>query len=305
MTCLVYVLGGLALGVSVTGFGRRLLAAWLVSAGAVALLPVLWAVVFVTGAALMLDTSTVGGPGFAGFVAQLYNVAAALAVFAVAIKLARALLGQAGGAIHRLAHAPPRRAGGRCAARAAPRPSAGRSTRRRPGWRASRKPCAPARARRGAGWRSRSRTRSRPPARRGALGAGHAGGRGRAAQRARRPAGPRQSPTSRAPARPAGAQAAVPARGARRALPPPRNGVRQAEAGGRPGEQALGRDRALPAGDARGQRARQRRPGLAPRAGGGEGLVDAAPGRSPGLARCRCRGCAWRARARGGWTGRG
>jgi len=112
ITALVYVMGGLALGASVTGWGQRLLAAWLVAAGAVALLPVLWALVFVTGAALMLDSQTAAGPGFGGFVAQLYNVAAALAVFVVAIKLARALLGQAGGAIGRLAHAPPAAAAG-------------------------------------------------------------------------------------------------------------------------------------------------------------------------------------------------
>jgi hypothetical protein len=105
-TALVYVLGGLALGGSVTGFGRRLLSAWLLAAGTVLLLPVVWAVVFVTGAALMLDAGPAGGSGFAGFVAQLYNVAAALGVFVVAIKLARGILRQAGGAIGSVALTP-------------------------------------------------------------------------------------------------------------------------------------------------------------------------------------------------------
>src|SRR3954452_4637342 len=84
---LVCGLGGVVLGLSVTGFGRRLLAGWVIAAGAIVVLPLLWTVVFVTGAALMLDTSSNGGHGFAGFVAQLFNVAAALAVFWIAIKL--------------------------------------------------------------------------------------------------------------------------------------------------------------------------------------------------------------------------
>ena len=61
VTSLVYVLGGLALGASVMPFGRRLLAAWLVAVGAVVVLPLLWSVVFVTGAALMLDAEPAGG----------------------------------------------------------------------------------------------------------------------------------------------------------------------------------------------------------------------------------------------------
>ena len=71
-TALLYVLGGLVLGLSVTGFGRRLLSAWLIAAVAVVLLPLLWSVVFATGAALMLDAGATGGHGgFASFVAQL------------------------------------------------------------------------------------------------------------------------------------------------------------------------------------------------------------------------------------------
>jgi hypothetical protein len=121
-TALLYVLGGLALGLSVTGFGRRLLSAWLLAAGAILLLPLLWSAVFVTGAALMLDAGDTGGHGgFASFVAQLYNVAAALAVFAIAIKLAQLTFKSAGGAIGGLVATPTTSGGGA----AAPRGSAG------------------------------------------------------------------------------------------------------------------------------------------------------------------------------------
>jgi hypothetical protein len=122
---LVYVTGGLALGLSVSGAGARLLQAWTVAATAAFVLPVLWCVVFVCGAALMLDADTgEGGGGFGGFVAQLYNIGAALVTFGVAIKLARATLGHAGTAITGLAAASriSGRAGGRppIAAGAAP-----------------------------------------------------------------------------------------------------------------------------------------------------------------------------------------
>jgi hypothetical protein len=63
-------------------------------------------VVFCTGAALMLDADSVSGRGgFVAFVAQLYNVAAALAVFWVAIKLAQGVFRHAGGAIASVASA--------------------------------------------------------------------------------------------------------------------------------------------------------------------------------------------------------
>jgi hypothetical protein len=106
VTAIVYALGGLVFGASVTALGRRLLAGWLLAAGAVVLLPVLWTIVFVTGAALTLDAEPAGGSGFAGFVAQLYNVVAALAVFAVAILLTKGVFRQALGAINAVALAP-------------------------------------------------------------------------------------------------------------------------------------------------------------------------------------------------------
>ena len=103
---LLYVLGGLVLGLAATGFGWRLLYGWLVAVTAVFVLPLLWSVVFCTGAALMLDTGSVAGRGgFAAFVAQLYNVAAALAIFWVAIKLAQGVFRHAGGAVASLASA--------------------------------------------------------------------------------------------------------------------------------------------------------------------------------------------------------
>ena len=99
-TALLYVLGGLVLGLSVTSFGRRLLTAWLIAAAAIVMLPLLWSIVFAVGAALMLDAGATGGRGgFASFVAQLYNVAAALAVFWIAIKLALGVFHKASGAI--------------------------------------------------------------------------------------------------------------------------------------------------------------------------------------------------------------
>lgn len=100
---IVYVTGGLALGLSVSGAGHRLLQAWMVAAAAVFLLPVLWCVVFVTGAALMVDAGSTGQSGFGDFVGQLYNVGAAIVTFGLAIKLARATLGHAGTAIAGLA----------------------------------------------------------------------------------------------------------------------------------------------------------------------------------------------------------
>jgi hypothetical protein len=100
IAALVFVLGGIALGVSPSGVGHRLFQAWLIAAASVFLLPVLWTIVFVAGAALMLDSrSAAGQGGFLGFVAQLYNVGAALVVFGVAIKLAKGLFAHAGGAI--------------------------------------------------------------------------------------------------------------------------------------------------------------------------------------------------------------
>lgn len=99
-TALLYVLGGLILGLSVTNLGRRLLSAWLVAAIAIVALPLLWSTVFAVGAALMLDAGDTGGRGgLASFVAQLYNVAAALAVFWIAIKLALGVFRHASGAI--------------------------------------------------------------------------------------------------------------------------------------------------------------------------------------------------------------
>ena len=117
-TALLYVLGGLVLGLSVTGFGRRLLSAWLIAAGAIVVLPLLWSVVFVTGAALMLDAGQTGGHGgFASFVAQLYNVAAALAVFWIAIKLALGVFRHATAAITGITTTPGPAGGGATAGR--------------------------------------------------------------------------------------------------------------------------------------------------------------------------------------------
>lgn len=98
-TALLYVLGGLILGLSPTEFGRRLLMGWLFAATAIVVLPVLWTIVFVTGAALMLDAGSGPGGGFGRFVAQLFNVAAAAAVFAIAIKLGLGVFAKAQGSI--------------------------------------------------------------------------------------------------------------------------------------------------------------------------------------------------------------
>jgi hypothetical protein len=70
-TALVYVLGGLVLAGSVTAIGRRLLAGWLLATMAVVVLPVLWAVVFVTGAALMLDEGSAGVVVFVFFLSYV------------------------------------------------------------------------------------------------------------------------------------------------------------------------------------------------------------------------------------------
>lgn len=106
VAALVYATGGLALGLSVSGAGARLLQAWMIAATAVFVLPVIWCVVFVCGAALMLDAGggTSGG-GFGDFVGQLYNIGAALVTFGMAIKLARSTLGHAGAAMTGLAAA--------------------------------------------------------------------------------------------------------------------------------------------------------------------------------------------------------
>src|SRR5215218_6450212 len=99
-TALLYVLGGLILGLSVTNLGRRLLTGWLIAATAIVVLPLLWSTVFAVGAALMLDARDTAGKGdLASFVAQLYNVAAALAVFWIAIKLALGVFRHASGMI--------------------------------------------------------------------------------------------------------------------------------------------------------------------------------------------------------------
>ena len=93
---LLYVIGGLLLGLSPTEFGRRLLTAWLIAATAMLLLPLLWTIVFVCGAAIMLDAPAAANNGGLGeFVAQLYNVAAALATFGIAIKLAQSVMRRA------------------------------------------------------------------------------------------------------------------------------------------------------------------------------------------------------------------
>jgi hypothetical protein len=122
---LVYALGGLVLGLAGTGFGRRLLAGWLVAVSAVVVLPVLWSLVFVVGAALMLDSGQAPGGGLGAFVAQLFNVAAALAVFWLAIKLALGVFRQANGAITGLAGPGSAVAGRGAGARASGGPGAG------------------------------------------------------------------------------------------------------------------------------------------------------------------------------------
>ncbi|GEM_PF-5769510 len=113
VTALVYALGGLVLGLSGTPIGRRLLSGWLIAVTAVVVLPLLWSVVFVTGAALMLDAGPAGGSGFGGFIAQLFNIAAALAVFWLAIKLALGVFRQASGAVSGIAGGPSAAAGAR------------------------------------------------------------------------------------------------------------------------------------------------------------------------------------------------
>ena len=93
---LLYVVGGLLLGLSPTEFGRRLLTAWLIAATAMLLLPLLWTIVFVCGAAIMLDAPAAAAKHDLGaFVAQLYNVAAAIATFGIAIKLAQSVMRRA------------------------------------------------------------------------------------------------------------------------------------------------------------------------------------------------------------------
>ena len=117
------------------------------------LLPLLWSVVFVTGAALMLDAGQTGGHGgFASFVAQLYNVAAALAVFWIAIKLALGVFRHATGAITGIATTPGTAGGGATAGRSGGCAAAGAGAERDAGgrWRASRSArCAARAARRG------------------------------------------------------------------------------------------------------------------------------------------------------------
>jgi hypothetical protein len=115
-TALLYVLGGLVFGLSVTNLGRRLLSAWLVGAVAIVVLPLLWSTVFAVGAALMLDAGDAEGKGGLGaFVAQLYNVAAALAVFWIAIKLALGVFRHASGAITGITATPASAGAGRAA----------------------------------------------------------------------------------------------------------------------------------------------------------------------------------------------
>ena len=78
------------------------------------LLPLLWTIVFAAGAALMLDAGTATGKGgLAAFVAQLYNVAAALAMFGIAIKLAQGVMRRAHSGIGALGAAGPLPGGGR------------------------------------------------------------------------------------------------------------------------------------------------------------------------------------------------
>lgn len=113
-SALLYVLGGLLLGLSPTEFGRRLLTGWLIAATAMLLLPLLWTIVFVCGAAIMLDAGTATGKGgLAEFVAQLYNVAAAMATFGIAIKLAQGVMRRAHSGIGALGAAGPLPGGGR------------------------------------------------------------------------------------------------------------------------------------------------------------------------------------------------
>ncbi|MQA76500.1 MAG: hypothetical protein GEU88_19620, partial [Solirubrobacterales bacterium] len=106
---LTYVTGGLVFGLAPSPFGRRLVSGWLTAVGILVVVPVLWAIVFATGSALMLDVSEIGeGEGFGAFIDQMFLLGASFATFYICIKLGKmafslgtgafATLGAAGGA---------------------------------------------------------------------------------------------------------------------------------------------------------------------------------------------------------------
>jgi hypothetical protein len=102
LAAVLYACGGLVIGLSPSSVGRRLMTAWAIALGAIAVIPILWAIIFATASALTLDAASPSDAARAGapkLVSQLFLGATALAAFWMALSVGRAALGSARSAI--------------------------------------------------------------------------------------------------------------------------------------------------------------------------------------------------------------
>ena len=105
LAAVLYASGGLVVGLSPSSIGRRLLTAWAIALASIAVIPVLWAIIFATASALTLDAASPSDAARAGaprLISQLFLGAAALAAFWMALSVGKAALGSARSAISTL-----------------------------------------------------------------------------------------------------------------------------------------------------------------------------------------------------------
>ena len=105
LAAVLYASGGLVVGLSPSAIGRRLLTAWGIALGSVAVIPILWAIIFAAASALTLDAASPTAAARAGapkLISQLFLGAAALAAFWMALSVGKAALGSARSAISSL-----------------------------------------------------------------------------------------------------------------------------------------------------------------------------------------------------------
>lgn len=101
LSAVVYVTGGLVLGLLVWPGGRAIAGAWMAMAGACFVIPVLWAVLFAVSGVLMSDAMKSGGQLiegeglFAGLMTQIMLAITSIVALVLAIKLAGVIWGMA------------------------------------------------------------------------------------------------------------------------------------------------------------------------------------------------------------------
>ena len=128
LAAVLYASGGLVVGLSPSAIGRKLLTAWAIALGSIAVIPILWAIIFAAASALTLDAASPSDAARSGapkLISQLFLGAAALAAFWMALSVGKAALGSARSAISSLSGSGGGGAGGKLSS-VAPSAAAGR-----------------------------------------------------------------------------------------------------------------------------------------------------------------------------------